>query len=81
MFYMDLARMYAQKTYGLDKNSETVPIVTETTSLSDLTNNPRATNEVMWNFILSDLDKAEEYIEMFIPPIYRLYMVLKLVLI
>lgn len=63
MFYMDLARMYAQKTYALDKNSETVPIVTETTSLSDLTNNPRATNEVMWEFILSDLDKAEEYIE------------------
>jgi len=62
MFYMDLARMYAQKTYALDKNSETVPIVTETTSLEALANNPRATNEKMWAFILSDLDKAEQYL-------------------
>lgn len=62
MFYMDLARMYAQKTYALDKQSETVPIVKETTSVEDLTHNPRATNEEMWAFILSDLDKAEEYL-------------------
>lgn len=62
MFYMDLARMYAQKTYGLDKNSETVPIVTESTSVSDLTHNPRATNEAIWAFILSDLEKAELYL-------------------
>jgi len=62
MFYMDLARMFAQKTYGLDKNSETVPIVTESTSLADLAYNPRATNEVMWDFIISDLNKAEQYI-------------------
>lgn len=63
MFYMDLARMFAQKTYGLDKTSETVPIVTEKTALADLSNNPRATNEVMWKFILEDLDKAETYLE------------------
>lgn len=62
MFYMDLARMYAPKTYALDKNAETVPIVTEATSVSDLTHNPRATNETMWAFILSDLDKAETYL-------------------
>ncbi len=62
MFYMDLARMFAQKTYGLDKNSETVPIVTEFTSVEDLAYNPRATNEEMWDFILSDLDKAEQYL-------------------
>lgn len=60
MFYMDLARMYAQKTYALDKESATVPIVTNETE--DLTHNPRATNEEMWTFILSDLDKAEEYL-------------------
>ncbi|MCE2616849.1 MAG: RagB/SusD family nutrient uptake outer membrane protein [Phocaeicola sp.] len=59
MFYMDLARMFAQKTYAADKSAETVPLVTETTALTDLPNNPRATNEVMWAFILSDLDKAE----------------------
>jgi hypothetical protein len=62
MFYMDLARIFAQKTYALDKNSETVPIIRETTSVTDLTNNPRATNEEMWTFILSDLDKAEGYL-------------------
>lgn len=62
MFYMDLARMFAQKTYALDKNAETVPIVTETTALGDLSNNPRATNEKMWAFILSDLEKAEQYL-------------------
>jgi hypothetical protein len=62
MFYMDLARMFAQKTYALDKSSETVPIITETTSVTDLAHNPRATNEVMWEFIISDLNKAEEYL-------------------
>jgi len=63
MFYMDLAQMFAQKTYALDKSSETVPIVTETTTLDDLTHNPRATNENMWAFILSDLEKAEQYLD------------------
>lgn len=58
-FYMDLAQMFSQKTYLDDKNAETVPIVTEDESI-DLTHNPRATNEKMWAFILSDLDKAEE---------------------
>ncbi len=62
MFYMDIARMYAPKTYGLDLQAETVPIVTETTSVEDLTQNPRATNEAMWAFILSDLNKAETYL-------------------
>ena len=61
MFYMDLARMFAQKTYGLDKSAVTVPIVDEDAS-RDLTHNPRATNEEMWDFILKDLDKAENYI-------------------
>ena len=61
-FYMDLARMYAQKPYALAKTGEqsvSVPIVNENTSLQDLAHNPRATNEDMWAFILSDLDKAE----------------------
>ena len=59
MFYMDLARMYATKTYGQDRNAETVPIQTEK-PVEDIFHNPRATNEEMWAFILSDLDKAEE---------------------
>jgi hypothetical protein len=68
MFYMDLARMFAQKTYAIDKNSETVPIIKETTAVSDLANNPRATNEDMWAFIVSDLDKAEEYLKDYTRP-------------
>lgn len=63
MFYMDLARMYAAETYAANKEAETVPIITENTSAAESTNNPRATNEVMWAFILSDLDKAEEYLD------------------
>lgn len=61
-YYMDIARMYAQKSYAFDKNAETVPLVLETTALGDLASNPRATNEVIWNQIISDLDKAEIYI-------------------
>lgn len=63
MYYMDLARMFANKTYALDKNAETVPIITEKTSIDELTNNPRATNERMWSFIISDLDAAENYLK------------------
>lgn len=59
MFYMDLARMYAPETYARNLNAETVPIVRETLGLAESTENPRATNKEMFEFILSDLDKAE----------------------
>lgn len=59
--YMDLARMFAQETYASNLEAITVPLVTEKTL--DLTNNPRATNEVMWQFIIDDLNKAEEYLK------------------
>ncbi len=59
MFYLDLARMFANKTYGLDPQAETVPIITENTKASEATTNARATNEKMFQFILEDLDKAE----------------------
>lgn len=62
MFYMDLARMYAQQTYASNPDAETVPIITETTTIEQAQNNPRAKNEAMWAFILSDLEKAEDYI-------------------
>ncbi len=58
MFYMDLARMY-QYTYKGHEQAGTVPIVTEKTTGAELTNNPRATNENIWKFIISDLDAAE----------------------
>lgn len=59
MLYLDIARMYAPKTYSTGKESPTVPIVTESDTI-DLQHNPRATNERMYQFILSDLDKAEK---------------------
>lgn len=62
MFYMDLARMFAPQTYKGHPDALTVPIITEKTTNEQATNNPNATNEKMWEFILSDLDKAEEYL-------------------
>ncbi len=66
MFYMDLARMYTSKNYIQDKNSPTVPIVKETTTTDEANNNPRATNEEIWAFILDDLNKAETELEGFV---------------
>ena len=62
MFYMALARMFAPQTYKGHPEALTVPIITEKTTNEQATNNPNATNEKMWEFILSDLDKAEEYL-------------------
>lgn len=62
MFYMDIARMFAQKPYLVDKESVSVPIVTESTTVADLASNPRATNEKMWDFIIEDLNKAEGFL-------------------
>ncbi len=58
-FYLDLAQMYAVKTYTTDKESLTVPIVDEKTTPEIATHNPRATNEKMFEFILNDLNEAE----------------------
>lgn len=72
MLYLDLARAYeflpndainGKNDKGNDVTNLTVPIVSETTSEDDARNNPRATREEMFKFILSDLDKAEEYIK------------------
>lgn len=60
-YYLDLARMFAQQTYAKDRSEVTVPIVIE--SLADPQHNARATNENMFAFILSDLDKAEEMLK------------------
>lgn len=62
-FYLDLAQMYGAKTYTVDKTALTVPIVDENTSTKDATNNPRATNERIFSFIIDDLDKAEVLLE------------------
>lgn len=59
MFYMDLARMYAPETYMANLQALTVPVITEETTVEQATNNPNATNEKIWGFILEDLDAAE----------------------
>ena len=61
-FYLDLAQMFATKPCYVDPNAETVPLVTEATSVDDLANNPRATNADMYAQIIADLDKAETYL-------------------
>lgn len=65
MFYLDLARLYEPKqnryvpvdaaVLGL-----TVPIVTESTTMEQAANNPRAERKKMYDFILSDLGHALE---------------------
>ncbi len=59
MFYLELAQMYAQETYAANKEALTVPIIPENLALSEATNNPRVTNEVMFNYILENLEIAE----------------------
>ncbi len=62
MFFMDLARMYSEKTYGEDKSAITVPYITEETLVEECTHNPRATNEEIFGHIIDDLNLAEEYL-------------------
>ena len=72
MLYLDLARMYEflpNDIFTEGKNNEgttvlnlTVPIVDDKITEEEAKNNPRATREVMFEFILGDLDKAEKYI-------------------
>ena len=72
--YLDMARMYEflpnEKTSEINTEGKnvlnlTVPIVTEKTTEEQARNNPRATRQEMYEFILSDLQKAEEYIGYF----------------
>lgn len=69
--YLDLARMYEFLENGVvssmnaDGNNVlnlTVPIVTEKTTEEQARNNPRVSRQEMFDFILSDLQKAEEYL-------------------
>ncbi len=69
--YLDLAQMYEFLENGQTSNINsdgnnvlhlTVPIVTEKTTDAESKNNPRVTREAMFEFIKSDLDRAETYI-------------------
>lgn len=71
LLYLEMAQLFEflpnDKTNnvnaaGNDVLNLTVPIVTEKVSEADARNNPRVTREKMYEFILSDLDLAEEYI-------------------
>ena len=68
MFYLDMARLYEPKPNKYLKIDEsiiglTVPIVTEKTTEEMSKQNGRATREEMYQFILSDLSYAEEYLK------------------
>lgn len=69
MFYLDLARLFEPKAVrdpnisGYDVSGIlglTVPLVTEETTESMAMNNPRVDRKVMYDFIIGDLQKAEE---------------------
>ncbi len=69
--YFDMARLFEFKRTGyasLDDQASkvwglTVPIVTEKTGLEESKHNPRAPFYTMYRFILSDLNKAEDYLK------------------
>ena len=67
MCYLDLARLYTPKQNALapvsaDVLNLTVPIVDENTDEVKAKNNPRATIEELYEFILSDLETAAGYL-------------------
>ena len=62
LYYLDMAQMFAPETYTRDKAALTVPIITEKVDNNAAQDNPRATNEEMYAFIISDLDRAEQYL-------------------
>lgn len=73
MTYLDMARMYEflpndKTTAGEGVLYCTVPITTEETTEEIARNNPRAPRQEMFNFILGDLTKAEEYLKGFSRP-------------
>lgn len=74
--YLDAARMFeflptdvygSVNASGNDVKNLTIPIVTEETTEEGSRNNPRVTREVMVEFILSDLDAAEELLQNYKP--------------
>jgi starch-binding outer membrane protein, SusD/RagB family len=73
LMYMDLAAMFEyRKTEVSYLNEEaesskimglTVPIILETTTSTELKNNPRAPFYTMYRFIMTDLNRAEGYLD------------------
>ena len=79
LFYLDLVRHYdplPAKAPLLDPEYEsqrakvdglTVPLVTETSTVDELRNNPRMTREAAFEFIFADLDDAEACLANYTP--------------
>ena len=66
--YYNLANLYGD-AYGVDKTSKGVPIVLENMTLTEISNNPRATVEKVYNeVILKDLLQAEKDLEKYARP-------------
>lgn len=68
MFYLDMARLYEPKPNKYLKIDDsiiglTVPLVTEKTTEEMSKNNPRVTREELYQFIISDLTLAAEYLK------------------
>ena len=68
LYYLDLARMFEPKPCKINNPDQsilglTVPIITETTTEAEAQNKGRAKREEMYQFILSDLAKAEELLK------------------
>lgn len=66
--YLDLARLYEpreNKILPVTENIKglTVPIVTEKTTEKEAISNPRAHRDTLYKFIMSDLNKAEAYLD------------------
>ena len=70
--YLDMARLYeflpneatsSVNAEGNDVLGLTVPIVTEKTTEEEARNNPRRPRQEMFDFIMGDLDRAEEYLK------------------
>lgn len=75
--YLDIAQMFEflenDKTNAVNDAGNsvlnlTVPIVNETLTEEQSRNNPRVSRQQMYEFILSDLNKAEEYLKNFTRP-------------
>lgn len=76
--YMDLMRMYEYKRTGVDMSDEeaeknnlwglTTVLLDENTDPQTFKNNPRAPFYTMYRFIMSDLNKAEKYLDGFTRP-------------
>lgn len=63
MFLLDLQRMMAIAPYSVDPNALSTVIVDENSGSTDIMHNPRKTNKEALEFILNDLDQAENYLK------------------